>query len=66
MTTLNVNRLNPPMKRQKWPDIFRKHFNYMPSLRHTLNWKKKKKRLKVKGWEKIHNGNSKHKRVYES
>lgn len=37
MITLNVNRSSPPIKSQKWSDIFFKAFNCMLSIRHTLN-----------------------------
>ena len=50
--TLNINRLNAPIKRHRVAEWIRKHDPYICCLQETHLRTKDLHRLKVKGWEK--------------
>ena len=59
--TLNVNRLNPPTKRQRLPERIQKQDPYTCCLQETHFRPRNTYRLKVRGWKKVvhANGNQK-------
>ena len=55
--TLNVNGLNPPIKRHRVAEWIRKHDPHICCLQETHLSTKDLHRLKVKGWKKIFQAN---------
>ena len=63
ISTLNVNGLNAPIKRQRLAEWIQKQDSYICSLQGTHLKPRDTYRLKVKGWEKIFHANRDQKKV---
>ena len=61
--TLNVNVLNAPTKRQRLAEWIQKQDPYICCLQETHLKTGNTYRLKVKGWKKIYDANSKQKKA---
>ena len=62
--TLNVNGLNAPTKRHRWPEwIPKKKDQYISYLQETHFRPKDTYRLKVRGWKYIFHANGKQKKA---
>ena len=59
--TLNINRLNPPIKRHKIAEWIRNHDPHICCLQETHLSTKELHRLKVKGWTQIFQANGQEK-----
>ena len=57
VTTLNVNGLNVPTKRQRLAELIQKQDPYICCLQETHLKARDTNRLKVKGWKKIFHAN---------
>ena len=63
LTTLNVNRLNAPTKRQRLSEWIQKQDPYICCLQETHFKTRDTYRLKVKGWKKIFHANAEQKKA---
>ena len=63
ITTLNVNGLNAPIKRQRLAEWIQKQYPYICCLQETHLNTRDTYRLKVKGWKKIFHTNGDQKKA---
>ena len=63
ITTLNVNGLNAPTKRQRLAEWIQKQDPYICCLQETHLKRRDTYRLKVKGWKKIFHTNGEQKKA---
>ena len=66
ITTLNVNGLNTPTKRQRLAEWIKKQDLYICYLQETQLKTRDTNRLKVKGWKKVFNANGDQKKAGEA
>ena len=64
--TLNVNRLNAPIKRHRIAEWIRKHDPHICCLQETHLRTKDLQSLKVKGWKQIFQANGQEKKTWGS
>jgi len=63
ITTLNINGLNAPTKRQRLAEWIQKQYPYMYCQKETHLKTRDTYRLKVKGWKKIFHTNRDQKKL---